>query len=287
MQLPPGDKLPSISRTERMRRDPLSVLLAAYEEHGPIFAIRIFHAIHVFMLGPEANRFILVTDRDKFRWRDGSLGDLIPLIGDGLLTTDGEYHDRAREIMLPVFHRERIARRRGRDERGGRAGARGLAARRCRWTSTTGPATWRCGSRCAPCSGSIPIGPASTSRPRSSAGSPSMSASTSSRCCAARAARSHGCGECDGRSTGSSSARSPAAAASGDAGEDILGLLIEAEDADGQPLHRRAGSRPDPDAAVRRPRHDHLDRRLPLLRARPPPGVGERLADERDRVAGR
>jgi cytochrome P450 len=107
--LPPGGKLPSIARTERMRRDPLSVLLPAYEEHGPVFAIRIFHAIHVFMLGPEANRFMLVTDRDKFRWRDGSLGDLIPLIGDGLLTTDGAYHDRAREIMLPVFHRERIA----------------------------------------------------------------------------------------------------------------------------------------------------------------------------------
>ena len=107
--LPPGSRLPSIARTERMRRDPLAVLLPAYEEHGPIFAIRIFHAINVFMLGPEANRFILVTDRDKFRWRDGSLGDLIPLIGDGLLTTDGEYHDRAREIMVPVFHRERIA----------------------------------------------------------------------------------------------------------------------------------------------------------------------------------
>jgi cytochrome P450 len=109
VSLPPGGKLPSIARTERMRRDPLSVLLPAYGEHGPVFAIRIFHAIHVFMLGPEANRFMLVTDREKFRWRDGSLGDLIPLIGDGLLTTDGTYHDRAREIMLPVFHRERIA----------------------------------------------------------------------------------------------------------------------------------------------------------------------------------
>jgi cytochrome P450 len=108
-RLPPGSKLPSIVLTERMRRDPLSVLLAAYEEHGPIFAIRVFHAINVFMLGPEANRFILITDRKRFRWRDGSLGDLIPLIGDGLLTTDGEYHDRARQIMLPLFHRERIA----------------------------------------------------------------------------------------------------------------------------------------------------------------------------------
>jgi cytochrome P450 len=107
--LPPGPRLPSLARTERMRRDPLSVLLPAYEEYGPIFATRIFHSLIVFMIGPEANRFILVTDRDKFRWRDGSLGDLIPLIGDGLLTTDGDYHDRARQIMLPAFHRERIA----------------------------------------------------------------------------------------------------------------------------------------------------------------------------------
>ena len=107
--LPPGHTLPSITRTERMRRDPLSVLLAAYEEFGPVFSLRIFHGVMVFMLGPEANRFMLVTDRDKFQWRDGSLGDLIPLIGDGLLTTDGEYHDTARRIMVPAFHRERIA----------------------------------------------------------------------------------------------------------------------------------------------------------------------------------
>ena len=107
--LPPGGRFPSVIRTERMRRDPLAVLLPAYEEHGPIFALRIFHSLIVFMIGPEANRFILVTDREKFRWRDGSLGDLIPLIGDGLLTTDGAYHDRARELVVPAFHRERIA----------------------------------------------------------------------------------------------------------------------------------------------------------------------------------
>ena len=127
--LPPGSKLFSIARTERMRRDPLSVLLPAYEEHGPIFALRIFHSIQVFMLGPEANRFMLVTDREKFRWRDGSLGDLIPLIGDGLLTTDGEYHDRAREIMVPVFHRRADRGHRRGDERRGRARSGGLAGR--------------------------------------------------------------------------------------------------------------------------------------------------------------
>jgi cytochrome P450 len=37
------------------------------------------------------------------------MGDLIPLLGDGLLTIDGEFHRRSRKAMLPVFHRERIA----------------------------------------------------------------------------------------------------------------------------------------------------------------------------------
>jgi cytochrome P450 len=50
-----------------------------------------------------------VTAAPNFRWRDGGMGDLIPLLGDGLLTTDGDYHRRARRIMLPAFHREQIA----------------------------------------------------------------------------------------------------------------------------------------------------------------------------------
>ena len=61
------------------------------------------------MLGPEANHFVLVSHADHFRWRDGAFGDLIPLLGDGMLTIDGDFHRRSRRIMLPAFHRERIA----------------------------------------------------------------------------------------------------------------------------------------------------------------------------------
>jgi cytochrome P450 len=80
-----------------------------YERYGPVFALRLLYLPVVFALGPEANHYITVSHASNFRWRDGSMGDLIPLLGDGLLTTDGEYHRRARRIMLPAFHREQLA----------------------------------------------------------------------------------------------------------------------------------------------------------------------------------
>lgn len=105
---PPGPNDFSVERTYRFVRDPLPILLPLYQEHGPIFSMRVFHGRVVFMLGPEANHFVTVSNADKFHWRTGSMGDLIPLLGDGLLTIDGPYHRRARRIMLPAFHRERI-----------------------------------------------------------------------------------------------------------------------------------------------------------------------------------
>jgi len=101
---PPGPTSFNLVRTRQFVNDPLSLLLPCYERYGPIFSLRIFHERFVFMLGPEANHFILVSNAPNFSWREGDLGQLIPLIGDGLLTIDGDYHRRARRIMLPAFH---------------------------------------------------------------------------------------------------------------------------------------------------------------------------------------
>lgn len=106
---PPGPNDFNIERTFRFVRDPLPILLPLYQEYGPIFSARIFHGRVVMMLGPAANHFMTVSHASNFHWRTGSMGDLIPLLGDGLLTIDGDYHRRARRIMLPAFHRERIA----------------------------------------------------------------------------------------------------------------------------------------------------------------------------------
>jgi cytochrome P450 len=108
-RFPPGPSNFDMHRTQQMAREPLAILLPLYEQHGPIFSARIFYQRMVFMLGPEANHFVTVSHPQNFHWRESHFGDLIPLLGDGLLTTDGIYHDRARRIMMPAFHRERIA----------------------------------------------------------------------------------------------------------------------------------------------------------------------------------
>ncbi|MSW95994.1 MAG: cytochrome P450 [Actinobacteria bacterium] len=95
-------------RTQSFMRDPMSWMLDGYERFGPVYTLRIFHHNVVMMLGPEANHHILVSHAHNFSWRDGHLRDLAALMGDGLLTTDGPYHRAHRKMMLPAFHRERI-----------------------------------------------------------------------------------------------------------------------------------------------------------------------------------
>jgi retinoid hydroxylase len=106
---PPGDTRFSLRRTRGFALNPLPLLLDGYERFGPVFTMRVFHGNSVFMIGPEANHFMTVSHASNFSWRDGHMGDLTPLLGDGLLTIDGDFHRRSRRIMLPAFHHEVIA----------------------------------------------------------------------------------------------------------------------------------------------------------------------------------
>lgn len=105
---PPGDTSFSLARTRRFAQEPMPLLLDAYARYGPVFTLRVLHGNVVFALGPRANHQILVSDAANFSYREGHYADLLPLLGDGLLTIDGAFHRRSRKIMLPVFHKERI-----------------------------------------------------------------------------------------------------------------------------------------------------------------------------------
>ena len=105
---PAGETRASLARTRRFAEEPLPMLLEAYERYGPVFTLRLFHSNVVFMLGPEANHYMLVSHASNFLWREGHFRDLLGLMGDGLLTIDGDFHRLSRRIMLPAFHRERL-----------------------------------------------------------------------------------------------------------------------------------------------------------------------------------
>jgi cytochrome P450 len=107
---PPGDTRFSLGRAGGFLRDPLTLLLDGYERYGPVFTQRVFHQNIVFVLGPEANHHLLVSHASNYSWRDGHYSDLMPLLGDGMLAIDGAFHRLSRKAMLPMFHRERIAR---------------------------------------------------------------------------------------------------------------------------------------------------------------------------------
>jgi cytochrome P450 len=106
---PPGDTSVNLRRTHRIATDPLTLLLDSYQRYGPVFSQRLMTSRQIWMLGPEANHFMLVSHARLFRWREGGFSQLIPLLGDGMLTIDGEFHKRSRRIMLPPFHSEQIA----------------------------------------------------------------------------------------------------------------------------------------------------------------------------------
>lgn len=83
-------------------RAPLEAMSVLYARLGRLFQIPL-PAFHPFVVGgPEANRRLLVTERDKVSWRTPD--PVADLLGRGVLVTDGDEHDRYRGLMEPDLH---------------------------------------------------------------------------------------------------------------------------------------------------------------------------------------
>lgn len=109
--LPPGPgQFPYLGfrLAQQAQVNTLRTMLDCYDQFGPVFTIRLFGLRMVWMVGPEANAYILLKNHKNFLWREGNMGDLIPFLGNGLLTTDGESHDRARRLMQPLFRKDAL-----------------------------------------------------------------------------------------------------------------------------------------------------------------------------------
>lgn len=106
---PPGPKgRPIIGSLPQLRDTPLESMVEWKREYGDIVALRIA-GIKVFLLShPDLVEEVLVTGNRRFI-KPRLLRDTKELLGDGLLTSEGDFWLRQRRLSQPAFHRDRIA----------------------------------------------------------------------------------------------------------------------------------------------------------------------------------
>jgi len=91
------------------QRSVLAALEVFHADLGNIFQIPLPGFKPVMLVGPEANRFVLVEQRHELRWRSED-DPVTRLLRHGVLVEDGDTHDDLRRQMNPALHRRMLDR---------------------------------------------------------------------------------------------------------------------------------------------------------------------------------
>lgn len=108
-QYPPGPKRKFLGTGFiGFRRDPIAFIQNMAREYGDISYFRMGPQDVYFLNHPDYVRDVLVTHQQNFT-KGRALQRSKRLLGEGLLTSEGEFHRRQRRLAQPAFHRQRIA----------------------------------------------------------------------------------------------------------------------------------------------------------------------------------
>ncbi len=100
----PFEQIPTVRRNDDAMYDLPAWMARMAQEHGPIFRVAVRPDFQpVYLVGPEANRFVLHTGREHFSHDRGWSPIIGPQFGHGILNMDGEEHARHRKMMNPAF----------------------------------------------------------------------------------------------------------------------------------------------------------------------------------------
>jgi len=108
-QTPPGPRgLPLLGNTHQWARDPNGFRERCAAEYGPVVNFEMLGWDTYMVTDPDEIERILVSDSEQFPKHTDSNNELKEIVGDGLITSQGELWERQREAIQPAFYMDHI-----------------------------------------------------------------------------------------------------------------------------------------------------------------------------------
>ncbi|MDQ3848512.1 MAG: cytochrome P450, partial [Thermoproteota archaeon] len=109
IKYPPGPtpKIPG-KLIRQFIRDPIKTLLTISQTYGDISYFKLGPKQHVYLINnPDYIEKILIYDHRNFK-KGKRLQIAKSLLGEGLVTSEGDFHNRQRRLIQPIFHPKQI-----------------------------------------------------------------------------------------------------------------------------------------------------------------------------------
>ncbi|HZX95275.1 MAG TPA: cytochrome P450 [Myxococcales bacterium] len=100
---------PLLGSLPEVRRDPIRMFLQAFHAYGDVVRFRFGPMVGHLVSSPDGVNHVLAENNKNYGKQTRGYRNLRYVLGNGLLTSEGEFWRRQRRIAQPAFHRQRIS----------------------------------------------------------------------------------------------------------------------------------------------------------------------------------